>query len=239
MHNTPGYHGSSGIKIHRLMINHLGSDTTAVVLCAFFFYITRRSQCYERLVNEIRSTFSSVENITSGPQLASCTYLQACINESLRLGVAGAGTLDRIVQLGGMNIEGDHIPIGTEVACSGWTMMHNETCFDGAYVFRPERWIADQAHGVTPEDVSRAQSGFNPFSTGPWNCVGQKLALVELQVIIARTLWRLDVRLNPGDMTGAGKKDGRWGMRDEKHFQVRDAYVTLFDGPVVQLRKRV
>jgi cytochrome P450 len=118
-------------------------------------------------------------------------------------------------------------------------MMHNESCFDGAYVFRPERWIADRAHGVTEADVARAWSEFNPFSAGPWNCVGQKLALMELQIAIARTMWALDVRLAPGDRTGAGRRDGWWGMRDTEHFQVRDAYVTLRDGPVVQFRKRV
>jgi cytochrome P450 len=221
-----------------LLCSNLGSDTTAVTLCGFWFYITRRPLCYEKLINEIRSTFPSVEDIHTGPRLASCTYLMACVHESLRLGVVGAGTLDRVVLRGGININGNYFPEGTSVACSGWTKMHNEKCLDGAYVFRPERWIADTGHGVTQEDVARAHSGFNPFSSGPGNCPGQKLAMVELQLVIARTLYRADVRLSPGDTTGAGGPEKMWGMRDPDHFQVRDAYVILRDGPVVQFRRR-
>ncbi|EHK98176.1 putative sterigmatocystin biosynthesis monooxygenase stcF [Glarea lozoyensis 74030] len=111
-----------------------GSDTTAVTLCAFFFYITRRPLCYEKLTHEIRTTFTSASEIRTGAGLTSCTYLTACVNESLRLGVAGAGTLDRVVQLGGLIIDGEYIPAGTTVACSGWTMMHNEASFDGAHL---------------------------------------------------------------------------------------------------------
>jgi cytochrome P450 len=171
----------------------------SVTLCAFFFYISRHPPSYSKLIHEIRSTFHSLTDIHTGPQPASCTYLTACINESLRLGVAAPGMLDRVVQEGGMIIDGEHIPAETIIACSGWTMMHNEDCFDDADVFRPERWIVDPSHGVTEEDVSRAHSGFNPFSSGSWSCPGNKLAMMEPQLVIARTLWRLDIRLLPGD----------------------------------------
>jgi cytochrome P450 len=144
--------------------------------------------------------------------------------------------LDRVVQEGGMIIDGEHIPAETIIACSGWTMMHNEDCFDDADVFRPERWIVDPSHGVTEEDVSRAHSGFNAFSSGSWSCPGNQLAMMEPQLVIARTLWRLDIRLLPGDRTG-GKREYKWGMREMERFHVLDAIIVLGEGPSVQFRR--
>jgi len=37
-----------------------GSDTTFFNMCGFFFYIGRNLRSYEKLVNEIRSTFGSL-----------------------------------------------------------------------------------------------------------------------------------------------------------------------------------
>ena len=49
-----------------------GSDTTAITLSAFFFYVVRNQKVYGKLVKEIRSTFDSADEIVSGPKLSSC-----------------------------------------------------------------------------------------------------------------------------------------------------------------------
>ncbi len=215
-----------------------GSDTTATTLSGFWFYIVRHPICYDRLVNEILTTFSSVESIQTGPALSSCKYLYACINEALRCAPAGGSELNREVLPGGLDIDGEHIPEGTQVGVGGWAISHHEQSFKDPWVFRPERWIPDPMTGVTAEDVARAQAAFNPFSIGAWNCAGQKLAMLELLIIIARTLYRMDVRLVPGDSLGGGSPESGWGSRHRDQFQIRDYYVALRDGPRVQFRKR-
>lgn len=62
-----------------------GGDTTAAAIAAFFFYISRKSnaEAYKKLAEEIRSSFSSAAEIQSGPKLASCHYLRACIDEAM------------------------------------------------------------------------------------------------------------------------------------------------------------
>lgn len=117
--------------------------------------------------------------------------------------------------------------------------MHNEDCFGDPWVFRPERWIEDPRTGVTAEDVARARSVFNPFSIGAGNCVGQKLAMEELLITVAKTLYRMDVQLVPGDSLGGGSSDLGWGLRDKNHIVLKDAYVALRNGPMVQFRKRI
>ncbi|KAG9237994.1 benzoate 4-monooxygenase cytochrome P450 [Amylocarpus encephaloides] len=216
-----------------------GVDTTAIALCSFFFYMIRRPGCYSRLIKELRATFDSADEIQSGPKLSSCAYLQACVNEGMRLGSGGPADAPRVVLKGGLDINGDHLTEGTCVGVSSWTISHNESHYGDPWTYRPERWVVDEKAGVSPEDVTRAQEAFNPFLIGTGNCVGQKLAMMELLLVTAKTLYRMDVRQAPGDYLGGGSLEKGWGMRDPNHFQVKDAYVSLRDGPRVQFRKRV
>jgi hypothetical protein len=56
--------------------------------------------------------------------------------------------------------------------------------------------------------------------------------------IIARTLFRLDLRAAPGETLDAGHPELGWGRRDERQYQISDAYITIHDGPLLQFRKR-
>jgi cytochrome P450 len=94
------------------------------------------------------------------------------------------------------------LPAATLVGTAGWAIMHHEDAFPDPFVFRPERWIVDEKNGVTPEEVDRAKLALNPFSAGPDNCVGQKLAMLELLIAFGRVLYRMDVRALPGNRTG-------------------------------------
>lgn len=62
-----------------------GGDTTATALSALFFYLSRNTESYSKLANEIRTTFSNHSEIQGGPKLASCRYLRASIEEALRM----------------------------------------------------------------------------------------------------------------------------------------------------------
>jgi len=237
-HDGPGF-STAELHAEANLLIIAGADTTATALSGFWFYIVRHAPCYNKLATEIRSTFPSPDSIHASPALASCKYLHACINEALRLAPAGGGELNREVLPGGLDIDGLHIPEGTQVGVGGWAIMHHESSFVDPFVFRPERWIPDPTTGVTVEDVARAQAAFNPFSIGSWNCAGQKLAMAELLIAVARTLHRMDVRLLEGDTLGGGREEMGWGARSPAQFQIRDFYVALRDGPRVQVRKRV
>lgn len=96
-----------------------GSNTTAINLSAFFFYIVRNRRCYEKLVKEIRSTFQAVDEIESGPKLASCRYLRASLDESTCITPARPSELSRTVLPGGLTIDGKHYPAGITIGTSG------------------------------------------------------------------------------------------------------------------------
>ena len=225
------------LKSEMILLVGAGSDTTAVILSSFFFYIVRNPGLYGKLVKEIRSTFNSAGEIVSGPKLSSCKYLRACVDETLRISPVVASGFYRTILPGGQMINGEFYPAGITVTTSGWSSGRSDEYGD-PNVFRPERWIVDEEAGVTAEDVTRISTYMRPFSAGWSNCVGQNLAMLELLLTIARTLFRLEVRAAPGSTLGEGHPDLCWGRRNRNEYQLFDAYVSMRDGPMVQFKKR-
>ena len=214
-----------------------GSDTTAVIISAFFFYIVRQPRIYKRLLKEILDTFDSADEIVGGLKLSSCKYLRACIDETLRITSVIPSGLPRTVLPGGQMIDGEFYPSGITVTTIGWVCGRSDE-FGDPNVFRPERWIEDEETGVTAEDIARISTYSRPFSYGWSTCVGQNLAILELSLTIARTLFRFDVRGEPGNTLGEGNPDMGWGSRNKNNFQVTDTFIAMRDGPMVQFKRR-
>ncbi|PVH97227.1 benzoate 4-monooxygenase cytochrome P450 [Periconia macrospinosa] len=214
-----------------------GSDTTATTICGLFFYLTHNAHVYDELVAEVRSSFSSLDEIVYGTKLYSCKYLLACVNESLRMVPPAPSELPRVIQKGGQTIDGNFYPEGTVVGTAEWASGRNKEIYGDPDTFRPERWIHSERN--SQENVLCIKRAFYPFSKGPANCAGQNLALLELYMVVARTLWRMDVRLAPGKSVGEGRLDLGWGRRDPRQYQVIDAYISFREGPILQFRERV
>ena len=227
-------------EAHLLII--AGSDTTASTLSAVFFYICHFPQAYARLVAEIRGMFSSPEEIVQGPTLLTeCKYLRACLDEAFRLAPPGPGELGRTVLSGGATIAGEVIPEGVDLGVVHWALGRNEEFYGAdANVYRPERWIiaANPAEGNPETEVKRLKTGLQPFGKGVGSCIGQKVAMLQLTMAIARTLWRFDVRIAPGQRLGEGRPELGWGRRDRNTYMLRDAYIALREGPILQFRER-
>lgn len=223
-------------ETHLLVV--AGSDTTSISLCGFFFYITHYPHIYAKLVKHIRSTFASVDEIIEGHKLSSCQYLRACLDEALRMTPAGPSELARSVLPGGLQIDGEFFPEGTCVGTTGWSDAYNDENYSDSHTYRPERWILDEENGVTAESVAYAKSCCHPFSAGTGNCVGQNLAILEMLLVIARTLYRFDVRLAPDSTLGEGAPELGWGRRNKNQFQLEDVYISIRNGPLLQFRRR-
>jgi cytochrome P450 len=226
-------------ECHLLII--AGSDTTAVTMCGLFFFLTHNPRIYDKLANEIRTTFKSLDEVVHGPQLHSCTYLRAVIQESLRMSPAGPSELPRVILKGGMTVDGFFYPEGTIVGTPQWALYRNEDFFGSdAYTFRPERWVPSNHPDTlnSEAEVQRLKKGFYPFSKGPGNCVGQNLALLQLSLLMARTLLQADFRNAPGQSVGEGRPELGWGRTDPMQYQLGDIFIGLREGPIIQFRAR-
>lgn len=201
-------------------------------MSAAIFYLLHNPAALARAISEVRQTFKTADEIQRITQINDCKFLQACINEALRLAPAVPLTSLRIVQEGGLTLGYEHIPEGTIVGTSLYTMQRNPEYFDQPNSFRPERWFVDPATGVTEESVNRAHKAFAPFGIGPRQCVGWRLGWLELNVTLARTLFLYDLRLVPGAACCS-----RQTLGEDCEYSTKAWSVMAGEGPVVQFRR--
>jgi cytochrome P450 len=232
------------------LLMHAGSDTTSIAMSSCIFYLLHNLHTLAALNDEIRTIFSSAEDIHSGPTLNSCTYLRACIDEALRLSPPVPSHLPREVLPGGLTVDGHWFLPGTVVGTSPWAIHHNAEYFPDPFTFQPERWIAKDNNA---EAVAVARSAFCAFSLGSRGCVGKSVAYVEVSLALANLLWRYDISLGEGQPTGGGTNVAPAGWRGrtpkgkslpkernrEDEYQLFDHFTADRDGPMVKFRKRV
>ncbi|CAD6592292.1 MAG: hypothetical protein ASARMPREDX12_005965 [Alectoria sarmentosa] len=215
-----------------------GADTSSTALTAIFFYLTAYPECYATLVHEILSTFSSADEIESGPKVASCRYLRACIDEALRMSPPISGTLWREVCPGGLEVDGNFLPPGTDIGVNPYAVHHNEDLYADSYTFKPERWIPSDQN--PKEAVERARHAFSVYSFGTRACAGRNMAYMELSDAVAKTIWYTDFRRAEGPLgkVSAGVVGAKDGRQRVKEFQLMEHLTCSHDGPFLQFKGR-
>ncbi|KAF7959196.1 hypothetical protein EAE96_002711 [Botrytis aclada] len=216
-----------------------GADTTSTALTSLFFYLSRNKACYGKLVAEIRSTFGSVSEIETGPRLAECHYLRACIDESMRMSPPISSTLWRTISAAdGVWIHGNYIPKGVDIGVSPYAFHHNDEVFPDSYKFKPDRWIESPEN--SSEAIEKARAAFSPFSIGTRACAGRTMAYTEISDTIARTLWALDIKPAEGSLgrIGEGMEGSGKGYDRKGEFQLKDHITCCHNGPYLQFKLR-
>ncbi|KAK5989753.1 Cytochrome P450 monooxygenase AKT7-like protein [Cladobotryum mycophilum] len=224
-----------------------GGVTTATTMSAMFFYLTRNPKSYAALAREIRSTFNSASEIHSGPQLAGCKYLRACIDETLRMSPPTVGTLWRQQEKSDdepLIVDGHVIPRGTQVGVSLYSLMHNEEYFPDSFTYTPERWLEPPEGTVETEEEKAKRATmrkvFVPFLVGDRACAGKAMAYMEASLTMARTMWFFDFEGAPGKPgeLGAGELGRTDGRGRPGEFQLDDLFVTAHQGPNLIFKPR-
>ncbi|KAI9168061.1 putative cytochrome P450 [Paramyrothecium foliicola] len=162
-----------------------GGETVATFLAATtYFLLSKNNGSWEKLCREIRGRYSSYDEITttSAQQLQ---YLQAVISEGLRIYPPGSQGFPRVSP--GTHVDGHWVPQGSEVYTSAFTVTHDEKYFPKPYEFQPERWLDPDSKSV--------KEASQPFSLGPRGCLGQNFAMMEINQILAKMIFKYDLKL--------------------------------------------
>ncbi|KAJ5669751.1 hypothetical protein N7462_010821 [Penicillium macrosclerotiorum] len=145
-------------------------------------------QIIPRLQKELDEAIGSAK-LAHYSQVRDLLFLRRCIDEGMRLHSTSAIGLPRLVaeSSSGVDFEGFHFPPGTVLSVPSYTIHHmSEIWGDDVEEFKPDRWLS-----LTP----RQKVCFNPFSYGPRACVGQNVAIMELQLIIGTLFHRYEFEL--------------------------------------------
>ncbi|KAL5532689.1 hypothetical protein ACEPAF_4463 [Sanghuangporus sanghuang] len=174
-----------------------GADTTSTVLGGLFFHLLSNPAVMERLQKEVDSEFPRAEGEPfDAVKLAGMPYLNAVINEALRLQPPLPTSLQRspLEGSGGKQVAGRFVPENTALYVPLYVLQRDSRYFSPLpNAFIPERWL-DTTSGKFISNTS----AFIPFSTGPANCVGKNLALLEMRMVVATIIQRFHVKFAEG-----------------------------------------
>ncbi|KAF7192204.1 Cytochrome P450 monooxygenase [Pseudocercospora fuligena] len=145
-----------------------GTETSASALSGTTYYLLRNPRCLDKLATELRTTFRSFEDL-SLTQLARCQYLQACIQEGLRVYPPLPIMPPRRTPPGGCVIDGWWVAGNTKVDINQYAAHHDEEAFHRAHEYIPERWLSDKSDEFKNDRLDSVE----PFNIGPRNCLGQ------------------------------------------------------------------
>ncbi|KAI1319728.1 cytochrome P450 family protein [Xylariaceae sp. FL0255] len=173
-----------------------GTDTTATAIRNAIFFLSTSPSIYRKLQDKIDSAADSVDRpIISDEQAKKLPYLQACIRESMRLWRPSMGMM-------GKTSDEDDVVCGIKVAAKtqiGWAalvIMKDTSVFgENAAVFEPARWLEAE-----PARLKEMESVYGlVFGTGTrWECLGKRLAYIELGKVLFELLYRFDfAKTNP------------------------------------------
>ena len=172
-----------------------GSESTAGALSGIIFLLLKHRNVYRRLVDEIRTTYASDDDIRLS-NVHELEYLEAITQESMRMYPPVPVSLPRRVPAGGELIDDKYVPAEVTVGIHHYSAYRSAHNFYRPNDYLPERWLASQRD--REPFASDKRSSLQPFAFGPRNCLGKNLARAELRLILTKLLWNYDLDLVAG-----------------------------------------
>lgn len=90
------------------------------------------------------------------------------------------------------SLMGYNVPAGTVVVTLGWSVHRDPRIFPDPLVFKPERWLES-----TKEELVRMNQNSLTFGLGSRSCIGQRLAMMVLRVVIASIVRNFNIIVPP------------------------------------------
>ncbi|PTB63052.1 cytochrome P450 [Trichoderma citrinoviride] len=189
-----------------------GTDTIGAVLSFIFYYTARDPAIQKRLHDELEPLYGrtmSGEFTNRDLSEAEAPYLNAIINETMRMNNPTCSNGPRVTPPEGLEIDGVFIPGKVAVYSPIHANHRSAKFFKEPDTFIPERW-------TTRPDLVIDKRAYHPFLLGPHSCVGKRIALIVIRLVVAYTVWYYEYEFAPGE-------DGVAILRDSVNGQILKA----------------
>lgn len=159
-----------------------GHETTANALTFTLYLLGKYPEVQEKVFQEIIEIESSTNDLVE--QLQKMTYLNAVLNESMRL-YPPAWITDR------QNVEDDtlgqfYIKKGTLIGVSFYELHRNPKYWENPNEFIPERFLGEQK--------KKSMQYFYPFGAGPRMCIGAGFAIYEMCLTLSSIIKKYEIK---------------------------------------------
>ncbi|QYS92607.1 Cytochrome P450 [Trichoderma simmonsii] len=213
--------------VHGFSTVVVNSQAVTVVLASMTQLLLTNPRAIDRLVAEIDGkNFKLAREDINVESTTDMVYLDAVINETLRIHHPTPMSLPRVMPEGGKFVAGHHLPAKSIVGINLQNIQNAPDNWVLPEAFYPERFL-DETH---PYFDSRFQQdkkeAFHPFSIGPRNCLGGRLFLAQVRVILVRLLHLYQLALadnrTPHDL---------WKRPSYFVFEPRELHIKLHKRP--------
>ncbi|KAF8802455.1 cytochrome P450 [Phlegmacium glaucopus] len=203
--NNGGYKPSVGELLNDSGLAIIaGSDTTASAISNLIYFLMFNPTAFKRLQAEVDELG---EDLMDYAKQAHLPYLNACLNETLRLLPPVLSGSQRTPEKGtGGKMAGlIFVPEGTNVFVPTYCIHRDARCFSPfPDSFLPERWLPEDQRLALEPKVFNSQNeyihnttAFLAFSIGQANCAGKNLAWMEMRMLVCLMISRLDIKPDP------------------------------------------
>jgi cytochrome P450 len=164
-----------------------GHETTATMLAWTWYLLSQHPEVEHHLHIELDEVLGG--QLPTVERLVDLPYTQMVIKEALRLypPVFYLGRKARSDD----EISGHAIPAGSMILLCPYTTHRHPDFWEQPEVFDPQRFTPERSAG-------RPHYAYFPFGGGPRLCIGQHLAMMEAQLILATIAQRYRLQLVPG-----------------------------------------
>ncbi|KAK1579940.1 cytochrome P450 [Colletotrichum navitas] len=174
-----------------------GTETTTAATSALTYLLLTHPAKMAKLRAELDAGINDPQADMTFTNLRKLPYLNACIEEAMRLYPPAPTPMPRMVPRGGRIVCGRYVPAGTRVDIPLYAIAHHPDNFADPEEFVPERWLDDNDRPAKYDGDRR--DCLKVFSAGPRDCIGKNLAYPEMRLIMASLLYNFDLELaNPG-----------------------------------------
>ncbi|KAI0753167.1 high nitrogen upregulated cytochrome P450 monooxygenase 2 [Daedaleopsis nitida] len=193
-----------------------GADTVAGALTSLFFCLLSHQEAYKMLQHEVDHFYPSGVDVYNTKFHREMKYLDAVINETMRVFPPGVGGSQRKIpaDYGGVTLPSP----GTAFWVHAYSLHRDPNNFyPFPEDFWPDRWIlsshkatVSMSRGLTcdtPEGFRHNTDAYMPFSHGPMNCVGKNFALMEMRIVVCALLQRFRFQFCDGYEPSEYEKD--------------------------------
>ena len=164
-----------------------GYETTASALTWTWYLLSQHPEAASHMQAESRRVLAG--RPPAYADLPDLPYARMVFEESMRL-FPPAWILGRKA-LEDDQIGGYHVPAGTIVAISPYTLHRHPGFWERPDAFEPERFSPERSNG-------RNRYAYIPFGAGPRQCIGNTFGMLEAQLILPMVAGRFNLRLAPG-----------------------------------------
>ncbi|KAI0009454.1 cytochrome P450 CYP4/CYP19/CYP26 subfamily protein [Xylariaceae sp. FL0662B] len=167
-----------------------GSDSVGTVMRTALYHLLSKRETLSKVLRELETADLS-KPYPKWEEIRELPYLDACVQEAMRLHPSFALPLERVVPADGMTILGTYIPGGTIVGGNPYVNnRHKSTFGEDAETWRPERWL-----GVSHEHRKKLEQSMLTLGAGRRICLGRHVGIFEVKKLIAFLLVNYDMHV--------------------------------------------